>query len=289
MKQKNLTTRRSFLQKSIYAAAGLLIAGGLTGGYSTLIEPRWYETTYTRLVFDRLPAAFRGVRIVHFSDVHLGYHFDNSNLRTLIDRIMKEKPDLICFTGDLFDQEVGENPSKVSELLAQLKAPLGKWACLGNHDYYSGYQETISVLQAGGFTTLLNEHQYISKGDQAIQIVGVDDMSVGRPDIKRAMKDTDPDAFSLLLSHSSNYADAAAPYSLDLQLSGHSHGGQIRLPLIGALVLPPHGNKYAMGHYQADNSKLQIYTTRGIGTTIFPLRFLCRPEITVLTLNSSLS
>lgn len=279
-------TRRSFLKKGLFTITGLLASGGLITSYSSYIEPRWYEIKRLRLTMPRLPNSFRGIRIAQFSDVHLSPHFDLHNLQVVIDKIIQEKPDIICFTGDLFDYKITEKPSLTSKKLSQLKAPLGQWAVLGNHDYYEDSDQIKLILQNGGFNPLVNGHVILKKGHESIQLVGVDDMCDGEPDIMLAMKGSNLSSFSLLLSHAANFADIAAKHSIDLQLSGHSHGGQVRLPFIGALTTPPCGDKYVMGHYQVADSDLQVYTNRGIGTTSFPIRFLCRPEITVITLDN---
>ncbi|MBD0383107.1 metallophosphoesterase [Paenibacillus sedimenti] len=277
-------TRREFLKKGIRLAASLIATGGVIGGYSTFLEPRWYDLTRVIIPFERLPSAFHGIRIVHISDIHMGHYFELSDLETVINLIRQEKPDLICFTGDLFDAKITVDPKQISSLLATLEAPLGKWSVLGNHDRLAGNLKIAALLQNGGFRTLFNDHQVIRSGGQAIQIAGVEDMLTGEPDLAKTLYGANAGIFTLLLSHCANFADIAAGYAIDLQLSGHSHGGQIRLPLFGAVVTPPLGNKYVMGLHSVPGSKLQVYTTRGVGTTLFPFRFLCRPEITVLTL-----
>jgi predicted MPP superfamily phosphohydrolase len=282
-------TRRSFLKRGLFAMAGLLASAGLVSTYASYVEPRWYEIKRIKLTFPRLPESFRGTRIVHFSDVHLGHHFDLQNLRVVITTIMGENPDLICFTGDLFDSSISEDPDQTSELLSQLKAPLGQWSILGNHDYYVGSLKTKALLKKGGFTTLVNEHTFLNKGRDSIRLIGVDDMWNGKPNLALALKGAKSSAFSLLLSHAANFADTAAQHPIDLQLSGHSHGGQVRLPIVGAVTTPPYGDKYVMGHYQVKGSNLQVYTNRGVGTTSLPIRFLCRPEITVITLDNKLT
>lgn len=284
MNVANPITRRSFLRKTLYAGAAFLAAGGFTSAYAFQIEPRWIEIKRIRLSFERLPEAFHGIKVVHFSDVHIGQHFNLEHLHVVSDLINKQQPDLLCFTGDLFDFTVSEDAVSTGEMLAKLQAPLGKWAVLGNHDYYTGAKETTAILQKGNFATLVNQHARIRLGEAELQIAGVDDITRGKPNIKAALNGADPNQFTLLLSHSANYADEAVKEHVDLQLSGHSHGGQVRLPFLGAPVTPPNGDKYVMGHYVVQDSRLQVYTNRGIGTSILPVRFMCRPEITVITL-----
>ncbi|UJF35916.1 metallophosphoesterase [Paenibacillus hexagrammi] len=122
------------------------------------------------------------------------------------------------------------------------------------------------------------------KTGETIQIAGVADLLTGKPNLDLALEGSDSNGFTLLLAHCPDFAEQARKKPVHLQLSGHSHGGQVRLPIVGALSKPLGAKKYVMGLYEVPNSNLHVYTTRGIGTTFLPIRFLCRPEITVITL-----
>ncbi|MBP1961713.1 metallophosphoesterase [Paenibacillus aceris] len=277
-------SRRNFLKKGAVLAGSLLAAGGLVGSYSSYIEPKWYDFTRITLSFERLPNSFHGLKLVQFSDLHIGHHFNLQDLEHIVTLINKEKPDILTFTGDLFDAQITEDPALTSKLLASLEAPLGKWAVLGNHDKWVDTNQTLPILQEGGFQTLLNAFNKIAYKGQSIQIAGVEDKLTGKPDITKTLHGANAQMFTLLLSHCPDFANEAAAFPIDLQLSGHSHGGQVRLPVVGALFTPLQGKNYVMGLYEVPNSKLLVYTNRGIGTTFLPFRFLCRPEITVITL-----
>jgi predicted MPP superfamily phosphohydrolase len=278
--------------RSTIATVGFL-ASCAVPFYSYFAEPRWVETIQLELSFARLPAAFDGMRILQFSDVHYGFFYNSTHLNKLISTINTLKPDMIVFTGDFFDGEVVPYIQECVEALTNLNsAPLGLYAVMGNHDYYSGYDrsaQVIEVYKAGGFKLLRNESIRIKRDGKSIQIAGVDDLFWGQPNLEQTFLKTDPKLFTLFLAHESGFADQATDYPYDLQLSGHSHGGQVRLPLLGAVITPPGGKKYVQGlhtlHHTA--STKMIYTNRGIGTTQIPIRFLCRPEITVFTLRSS--
>lgn len=288
-KQQPNINRRTFLKQSSYAAIGFFAACAVPF-YSYFAEPHWVETIELEISFPRLPKAFDGMRIVHFSDIHYGFFYDTITLNKLISKINALKPDMIIFTGDFFDGDFDPYVQECIEALTHLNAaPLGQYAVMGNHDYYSGYNhsaQVIEVYEAGGFKVLRNENIRIKRDDKSIQIAGVDDMFHGKPNLEQTFGNTDPDNFTLFLAHEPDYADQAAEYRADLQLSGHSHGGQIRLPIIGALITPPGGKKYVHGLHTLDSQvdARMIYTNRGIGTSHIPVRFLCRPEITVLTL-----
>ncbi|MFF2156499.1 metallophosphoesterase [Paenibacillus chitinolyticus] len=280
-------TRRAFLAKGKFLIGALLAAPFVSYGYARFAEPHWIRTKHVRLELERLPQAFDGVRVVQFSDVHVGPYLAPGDLPQLVDMINALKPDLLCFTGDLYDYRVYDG-SLVSQALAALKAPLGKFAVLGNHDYYGSPVETEKVLKPGGFELLTNRSVAVGKDKALIRVAGVDDMWEGRPDLDRALKSVRPDDFVLLLSHAPDFADIALEAPVDMQLSGHSHGGQVRLPFYGAITTPMYGRKYVDGLYKLGGGKLHVYTNRGIGMTMHPVRFWCRPELTVFTLKKRL-
>ncbi|WP_243767442.1 metallophosphoesterase [Paenibacillus agricola] len=279
--------RRAFLKSCAYALSALIFIPTAGYSYARYAEPGWLYTKEVVLRLKRLPVAFEGLRIVQFSDVHLGFYHTVEQLNQLIDHIQSLQPDLVCFTGDLFDNTVGADAVPAVEALSRLQAPLGKGAVLGNHDYYGKEPENIKrILVDSGFALLMNEAIPLKRGDSTIWLSGVDDMWDGKPDLPKALKSVPKDAFTLLLSHCPDFADIAVQHAVDLQLSGHSHGGQVRLPFYGHIYTPTYGSKYADGHYTLGGGKLQVYTNRGIGVSVMPIRFWCRPELTVFTLRS---
>jgi len=282
-------SRRTFLKLGGRWLAGLLAAPAAGYGYSRWLEPRWIETTRHTLPYRSLPSAFHGTRIVQFSDVHLDFHFGVRRLALLVERIRGLKPDLVCFTGDLFHKQVRPAASASIRLLSELDAPLGKWAVLGNHDYTAGAGDVERVLTQSGFTLLGNRSATIERGGERLRIAGLDDALEGRPNLETALReaaDGSPAPFTLFLAHEPDISDYAAAYRVNLQLSGHSHGGQIRLPVVGPLILPDLARRYPEGLY-AIRDEMYLYTNRGIGMSSYPYRFLCRPELTVITLASA--
>ncbi|MEK3879737.1 metallophosphoesterase [Paenibacillus sp. FSL M7-0420] len=272
-------TRRQFLARGAGAVVG---AGLLAGGYAWQGEPNWLEVTRRELPLAELPSAFAGTRLVHFSDVHLGFNKDAKDLARLTKHIKEEQPDLICFTGDIVDSYAEDLTDSVP-LLAELQAPLGKYAILGNHDY-KNTELLTRLLTEAGFRVLRNESYLIKQGGATIAVAGLDDMLHGKPDPEAAVQHIPDGIFTVLLMHEPDYAEVAEAYPFHLQLSGHSHGGQIRLPLVGAPFTPYGSQKYIDGLYYTENKAMPVYVNRGFGETLMPLRFLCRPELTVLTL-----
>lgn len=271
-------SRRTFLKRATIAMASLV---PLTAGYSYGIEPRWIEIETQKIAIARLPTAFEGMRIAVFGDLHFGFHMDEEDLVPAIDKVMEQQPDLILFTGDLVDNDQFEIEKVISHLI-RLQAPFGKFAVLGNHDYNG--DQVAPTLQKAGFQVLRNAHALIRKEQETLIIVGVEDLLMGKPDLDRALTGA-LDTCRILLSHCPDFANQIIGQQVDLQVSGHSHGGQIRLPLIGALITPPGGNQYIDGYYRL--AQTQVYVNRGIGTTILPFRFDCRPQISILQLSKA--
>lgn len=278
-------SRRSFLKKGLLLGGGVLAIPSVGYGYATLVEPHWLQVERITLSFPTLPEAFKGLRVVQFSDLHFGFHLDVKQLTHVAHVIQAEKPDIVCFTGDLVDYAVGPSGQEIQEVLRTITATYGCYAVLGNHDYYGDVEEVADVLEGGSFHCLRNKGVRIQKGNHSIWIAGIEDMWEGVPNIKAAMKSVKKEEWVLLLSHAPDFADMAALEPIQLQLSGHSHGGQVRLPFIGPLASVPYGVKYPSGLYHVGKNKtLTLYTNRGIGVSVRPIRFMCRPEITVLTL-----
>ncbi|WHY90963.1 metallophosphoesterase [Neobacillus cucumis] len=277
--------RRTFLKKSGKMYIGLVAAGIMIGTYSFKVERFWYQVKEVKLKIKNLPKAFEGWRIVQFSDVHLGFHYNIEDFQHVIRMINRLKPDIIFFTGDLV--QIGNNQPEVAiPLLHSLKGLRGgKWAVIGNHDFYTKNQ-VINVLQSSQFKVLDNTQDFIEVDQQRLYIAGIDDLMYGSPDIKKAVEGrTDQDCV-LLLAHEPDIADESINYPISAQFSGHSHGGQIRLPFYGPIIKQVLAHKYSDGLYMVGENKMPLYVNRGIGTTKLAVRFFCRPEITVFHLTT---
>ncbi len=261
--------------------------GGYT--YAGRIEPKLLKINKYQISHLDIPADFENIKIIQFSDTHLGFQYTLEQLQELVEEINHHKPDILFFTGDLLDEpnKYGEF-ERVITILKKLKAPLGKYAVYGNHDH-GGYGTDIfkRIMEESDFTLLLNDSIKIEKNAQnSIYLLGIDDAMLGQPDISAALANVPDDAYKILLSHAPDLADNAAMFNIQLQLSGHSHGGQIQIPLLGALVKPPYGEKYYEGFYTVGEEKpLTLYVNRGLGTTRLPFRFLSVPELTIFTLS----
>lgn len=279
----------------------LLLAVLLLAAYAAWIAPRRLSVTRLDVFSPELPPGFEGRVVVQFSDTHLHYAYSLKRFARLVDAINALRPDLVAFTGDLFDgRACPAGDPAVIPLLARIEAPLGKFAVYGNHDFGRDRLTRTSgaFLGAGGFAVLVNETRTVASpgsGD-TITVSGLDDCVRGRPDPQAALGALPEDGFHLLLAHEPDPAPSYAAYPVDLQLSGHSHGGQVALPLVGALIRTPYGRRYVRGLFafrrrtartaradQADR-KFYLYVNRGIGTTRLPFRFGSRPELTAFAL-----
>ncbi|CAI6053432.1 metallophosphoesterase [Cohnella sp. JJ-181] len=279
----------------LIGVAAALFAVFMVGGiYGIFIEPSRLAVTRREIASAWLPAGFDGIKIVQISDTHVGPDYTTASLSKLIDAVNAEMPDIVAFTGDLFDAR-RRNPERerdLSPLLSRIEAPLGKFAVYGNHDF--GYERTKRStnpsLARAGFDLLLNETRKIRlPGGEHLSVSGLDDYVLGRPDPVRTLAKLRPDGFNLLLVHEPDVAASLARYPIDLQLSGHSHGGQVKLPIVGALVRTQLGKRYLSGlHVVSDRRRPRrpylLYVNRGIGTTRLRVRFGSVPELSVFTL-----
>jgi predicted MPP superfamily phosphohydrolase len=187
---------------------------------------------------------------------------------------------MIMFTGDFISY--ARYLRRLPLLMAPLRAPSGMFACAGNHDHWVGLSDVAQVLARCGIDLLLNEHRTITIRGERLVVAGVDDLWDGEPDLDRALAGAPQGVPVVLLAHSPDYADIAARSPVILQLAGHSHGGHIRLPWLGPLLLPRHGIRHDRGLHRLGN--MWLYVSHGLGG--WPLRIGCRAEVTLLTLRT---
>ncbi|PAV28777.1 metallophosphoesterase [Virgibacillus profundi] len=280
--------RRSFLKKAFGSLLALVGLGGGTYYYAREIEPTLLEINNNIIASKKITSKFNNFKIIQFSDTHIGFHYSLKQFKKLIDKINAMKPDLIVFTGDLVDEPNNYNWSNdLIKLLHSLEATHGKYWIYGNHDH-GGYGTNIvkDVMEQADFKLLKNSHTVIEVENEQIIFAGIDDVMLGNPDLNMALQHANPDLFTVLLAHEPDFADTAVKFPIDIQLSGHSHGGQVRLPFIGHLYTPSFAEKYVQGKYTIGNDKLALYVNSGIGTTRLPYRFLCKPEIHSYTLRA---
>ena len=267
--------------------AGLVLAaaGGTSIGYALAIEPDWLVVEKVTVPLTDLPPALDGLRVVQLSDLHWGPYTGHKEISAAVDQANRLSGDLIVLTGDyVLSSAAYAAPCAVE--LGKLRAPLGVYAIPGNHDYWTDIDIVMGHLTASRLTILRNRSQRLMVGDTALWLTGIDDVMERHHDPEAALEAVPVDDPVLLLVHEPDFADEVArlPHRILLQLSGHSHGGQVNLPIVGPPVLPWLGTKYPSGLQTVRDSTLLVYTNRGVGLIAPPLRFNCRPEVAQLTL-----
>lgn len=241
-------------------------------------------------VVDRIPLAIKnlhptleGFTIVQITDVHLYPMTQPDLVEKSVIMANELNPDLVVLTGDYVWQELAAI-DELAPILAGLNAKYGVFSTLGNHDYWLDADVITAAMESAGLPVLINQGLSIQHGKGTIYIAGLDDGWSGKPDLNKTLDRADPAEPVILLCHEPDLADR---YSLDgrvnVQLSGHTHGGQIRIPGIGALILPYLGRKYDLGLYRVNN--MLLYTNRGLGVISEPVRLNCPPEISQFILN----
>jgi hypothetical protein len=249
-----------------------------------------FEIVHRTFPIANLPDAFQNFRIVQMSDIHLVEFTETWFLEEMVRQINALQPELVLLTGDFVTRAplpiatAWKAAGVCAEILTGLTAPQ-RYAILGNHDVAVGATRVADPLRAHGTPVLANSYVPLERGADSIWLCGLNDAESGSPDLGLAVP-ADPLAPVILLCHEPDYVDRILNHprfgSIDLMLSGHSHGGQIRLPLVGPLILPPLGKKYPEGLYRFGH--MQLYVNRGIGTVGLPLRLNCPAELTHITL-----
>jgi predicted MPP superfamily phosphohydrolase len=276
-------SRRKFLGLSAAALAGGTLA-------TSLYEPHETVVSQISLMLKRLPAAFDGIRIAQLSDLHFNSYMTVSHLDRVIELTNAQKPDIVMLTGDFVTAAPrrrgviarAEQAWPCADVLRRIKSPLGCFAVLGNHDYETNADVVAEALTGSHIQVLRNRAIPLERDGARLWLAGVDNVTVNRARPAYALRGIPKQECTVVAVHEPDIADEIRKLPVDFQMSGHSHGGQIRFPGVGALYLPRWAKKYSLGHYQI--GELQLYTNRGIGVIGLPMRFLCPPEISVFTL-----
>lgn len=281
---RSAQTRATSTWRALGAALGL---GAGIGLYSVLLEPRWLRLRRQAIPIAGLPPAFDGFRVGMLSDLHAGNWADRRLYQRAVEALDREQVDLAVLTGDIVGNRAHPRWREDLAPLARLSPPAGRFAVLGGHDRRNGGERVTARMTELGWTVLLNEGQPLRRGADTLWLLGVDDNSLLplRDDLEAAAAAVPLGAPSILLAHSPDAIFGARRRRISLVLSGHTHGGQVRLPGVGALLqvtdLP---KRFDSGLSRHGGSWL--YVSRGVAST-YPLRFLCRPEVQVLTLRAA--
>jgi hypothetical protein len=282
--QNKLLTRRKFILGT--AAGGLALYSGAIARHEISVVP-------LDMALANLPDAFHGYRIAQISDIHFDEYTEPSFVRRVVAEVNRLAPDLVLLTGDYISNgPLGHDFAhgaifRCAEALSKLTCPL-RYAIMGNHDSILGAPNIREALATASISLLFNQHIPIERNGQRLWLAGIADPLSNKPDLGLAVP-ASPDGPVLLMCHAPDYADNVLAHPrgalVDLMLAGHSHGGQVRLPIVGALHRVDGGRKYVQGLFRLGH--MQLYVNRGIGTVGLPFRLNCPPEITLFTLHNS--
>lgn len=279
----------------VLISTALILLLPLVGVYAILIEPFWVQIVYLKLPIQKFKGPLKPLRLVQMSDLHFGpTHHSEKHFKKCMQMANDLKPDVLVLTGDYlqWDEEYVEG---LGALLKELKAGLGVFATLGNHDYgvcHAGegqhdpidYQNIISIFTKNGIRVLHNDFVTLKRNEFEFNLVGIGDFWTPHFKPEVAFEKVDRAKPTILLSHNPDSLVKLKNYKFEIMLAGHVHGGQISLPLIGPLAIPVKNRKWRRDlHHVFDR---RLYTNRGLGYT-FQARFLSRPEITCLDLVSA--
>lgn len=234
-----------------------------------------------QISLERLPKKLEGFRLVHLSDIHHSPFTNLEHIERAVKLANSLKPDMFVLTGDYVSHE-NEYIAPVAEVLGKLESEFGTYACLGNHDHWTDAEAVTKHFRGADINVLINEGLRFEARGASFWLAGVDDYMVGKTDLWSALRGSFPDEMKMLLAHNPVIVRQAARADVDLMLSGHTHGGQVKIRDDEKRVLPQRRLKNGL-HRRKDT---QIYITRGIGTVVLPVRFQCPPEISLIELVS---
>jgi uncharacterized protein len=257
-----------------------------------LIEPNMLKVKSIDFKDSDILGNFDDFKIVFISDIHHNRFSSVKKLKSVVDTVNRQKPDIVIIGGDYTDSQE-EYTEEVFDVFAGLKASAGVYTVTGNHDHISYDYKTQSTnwktaqeAKDAGMIVIDNKSEWIEVGDQKIKIGGVGDIWFDDQDISATIDDVKREDFVILVSHSPDFAEELQTDKIDLMLSGHTHAGQVTFFGLWAPYVPSaYGNKYRYGMYETENTDL--YVTSGTGTNVVPVRFFAQPEVVVFSLKSS--
>ncbi len=262
--------------------AGVVLAAAVAW-YARFVHPYRLRVSHEVFELPRNHAGLDGLTIAFVTDTHVGPHFAAADLDPVIEHLQALKPDILLLGGDYISESPRFMAAAANVLGEMVKTVrFGAWGVLGNHDLASMRARVVEPLEAAGVRVLENEAVRVTTDRGDLWIAGVADAMLAKPDLARTFAGIPTDAATILLWHEPDLAMFAARYAPMLQLSGHTHGGQVRLPGIGAIALPKLGRTYVSGRYLVGT--MPLYVSNGIGMYRPPVRLNCPPELTVIHL-----
>lgn len=285
--QTIFTRRRTLAERFSTLTASETPLRKLAGDLSKVAKYAIDEATSLSLerveiTLPRLPKKLDGFKIIHLSDIHHSPFTSFEHIARTVKIANRLRPDMFVLTGDYVSHETSYI-KPVADLMGELKSEFGTYACLGNHDHWTDPDLVVKSFRQAGVKMLVNEGIRFEANGASFWVAGVDDHMVGKTDLPAALKGSFPDEMKLLLAHNPIIFRRSVRAGIDLTLSGHTHGGQVRVRDAQKRLI--RRRKLSNGlHHRKDS---QIYITRGIGTVVLPVRYQCPPEITLLELRSA--
>ena len=253
---------------------------------NTTFKPELFDLVNVNAEIKDLPFVFHNYRIVNLTDIHLGQWISPEYLEGVVDYVNDLNPDMITLTGDYVSYILEGYEDALLDSFKRLKAKDGKFAVLGNHDHWTGPEKIREILKKSDIIELSNDVYTIERDGEKLNISGIDSCTVGADDLNKVLDKLPEDGASILLVHEPDFAKISAKTKkFDLQMSGHSHGGQLVIP--GVKTTPfrcSYSVKYPVGLYKVDD--MIQYTSKGLGTNSFRIRINCKPEVTIITLKT---
>lgn len=251
----------------------------------SLIEPYWIEEKTTIFESSEVPENFQNLKIVFVSDIHSGPFISQKRIAGFVEQINAQNPDIVVLGGDFIEDEP-EYITPCFEELKKLKAKMGIYAVIGNHDAIKSYNKTYKAIKEAGITPIENDARWIEIDGQKIKLGGVTWSDIETPNVEPTTKDASQNDFVILASHVPDFAEELQTDKVDLMLSGHTHGGQVTLFGLFAPYIPSdYGQKYRTGIIKTD--KTTVLVSNGLGTSFLPIRFFARPQINIIILKNS--
>lgn len=282
LKSPSQLTRRDVLK--LTAASAATVGLGVLG-YGCAVRQS-VEVSRVEVKLANLPPAFDGLTIAQLTDIHHGIFTGAEYVARCVQIVNDLKPDLIALTGDFTYGGKGY-VAPCAEVLSGLRARIGTYAVLGNHDYYVGASSVAVALKQAGCAVMIDKLDRLELRGDKLWLVGVDDFYYGTTNLNQLLREVPREAARVVLSHNPDFVEefVAKSERADLMISGHTHGGQVRFPLAGAPhITSAYGQRYAVGLNR--NGAMQVYTSRGLGTILLPTRVDCPPEIVLFTLKA---
>ncbi len=276
-------SRRTFLGFATTACVA-----GVGAQYASFIAPSRISVNTTPVAVPGLHRSLCGLRIGVMSDFHVGDYIPARFVADAVELMNSLRPDAVMLPGDFF-QDHPDQAAACADALSDLIAPLGVFACPGNHDHHLDLKHTERPLSRAGVDLIVNGSRRLRHGAATLHIVGLDSITEGCPNHYNALRHVPKDEPTLLLVHEPDHADFLAQATnrlMPLQISGHSHGGQVRLPFVGAPILPALAHHYPLGLMRVDGTDRQVFTTTGVGVN-YPVRLNCPPEVALLVLQGT--